>query len=426
MQPKIYIASEHGIDRDLIDSDALFVLNKLREAGFVAYLVGGSVRDLLIKRKPKDYDISTSAQPEQIKRLFHRSCLLIGRRFRLAHIRFGKKIIEVATFRSGDNESDLIIHDNQWGSPEEDVLRRDFTINGLCYDAATDTVIDYVGGWEDIRKGILRTIGHPVVRFKQDPVRMIRLLKFRARFGFDIDPITISALIECRMELVKSSPARILEEFFRMLESGASSPFFRLMTEYGFLEMLFPVLTEFLKSEHGDEIHEFLLGADRINQHFGPAALERPVLAACLLFPIVEREMKSQYIDQNLTPHMGEIMMLTSSMIKNVVTSSFSHFPRRISATMGFILSTQYRLTPPSGKRNYRLRLFKHKEFVQALKFLKLRTLVDEELIEAYTSWKKIYRQHERHGDRRPHPHHLPVHKSQHHAAKEQHHAPQS
>ena len=135
MEPKIFLAKDHQIDQNLIDPDALFVLNKLIDAGFTAYLVGGSVRDLIQKTKPKDFDISTSALPEQIKHIFRKNCILIGRRFRLAHIRFGSKIFEVSTFRAGDStDSDLIIRDNQWGTPEQDVLRRDFTINGLFYD----------------------------------------------------------------------------------------------------------------------------------------------------------------------------------------------------------------------------------------------------------------------------------------------------
>ncbi|HEV8052617.1 MAG TPA: polynucleotide adenylyltransferase PcnB, partial [Parachlamydiaceae bacterium] len=190
VQPKIYHATDHDISLALIDPDAIQILKRLKEAGFLAYLVGGSVRDLLVKKQPKDYDISTSARPEQIKQVFQRNCLLIGRRFRLAHIRFGHRIFEVSTFRSGENDSDLIVHDNCWGSPEEDVMRRDFTMNGLFYDPCNHTVIDYVGGWQDIHNNLLKTIGDPVVRFKQDPVRMIRLLKFQSRFDFKIDPQT--------------------------------------------------------------------------------------------------------------------------------------------------------------------------------------------------------------------------------------------
>ena len=183
MQPKIYSIDEHRLPHEKIDDQAYYVIMKLRNNGHKAYLVGGGVRDLLINVRPKDFDISTSATPEEVKKCF-RNCILIGRRFRLAHVRFGKKIIEVATFRAGETENiDLIVRDNIWGTEEEDVLRRDFTINGLFYDPENHTIIDYVNGYEDIEKKIIRTIGNPSVRFKQDPVRMIRLLKFYARFG---------------------------------------------------------------------------------------------------------------------------------------------------------------------------------------------------------------------------------------------------
>ena len=186
MRPNIYRPEDHDINTGIIDRDALHVIEKLKKAGYEAFLVGGSVRDLLTQHRPKDYDVSTSADPDQIKRLFGRQCLLIGRRFRLAHIRFGHKIIEVATFRKGETSDALITRDNEWGTAAEDVLRRDFTINGLFYDPTDHSVIDYVGGWEDIQSHTLRSIGDAAVRFRQDPVRMIRLLKFHARFGFTI------------------------------------------------------------------------------------------------------------------------------------------------------------------------------------------------------------------------------------------------
>lgn len=406
MQPKVYSVSDHDIQPSWVDSDALFILEKLRSAGFVAYLVGGSVRDLLLKRTPKDFDISTSARPEQIKQLFHRSCLLIGRRFRLAHIRFGHKIIEVSTFRSGDNESDLILQDNQWGTPEQDVLRRDFTINGLFYDPATHTIIDYVGGWEDIHKNTLRVIGDPETRFKQDPVRMIRLLKFRARFGFEISPEARHALIRCRDEITKSSQARILEEILRMLESGASAPFFSLMLESGLLELLNPFLASFLKSSHGKEVQFYLTSADKINLSMSKNSLDRSVLTSCLLFPIIVHELKKQYLDHDRIPHIGEVMMMTTSVLKRFDTASFVRFPRRMTAIMGGLLSTQYRLTPLSGKRHLHPKMFRNKDFPEALAFLKIRALVDKGLIETYTSWKTLHKQHVHQKDRHGHHHH--------------------
>jgi len=412
VQPKIYTFNQHEIDHLLIDSDALYVLHKLANAGHKAYLVGGSVRDLILKQTPKDYDISTSARPEEIKHLFHRSCLLIGRRFRLAHIRFKHKVIEVSTFRSGDNESDLILHDNQWGSPEEDVMRRDFTMNGLYYDSATHTIIDYVDGWDDIQNKLLRTIGDPLIRFKQDPVRMIRLLKFRARFGFEIEALSKKALMQCRNEIVKSSPARILEELFRMLESGSATSFFYLMVKAGLLELLFPSLAQFLASPRGEEVYRFLKTVDYINQNGGKNLLERSVLASCLLFPILQEEMNQQFLNHSQTPHMGDIMMLTSTVIKEVVTSSFTHFPRRLSSTIGFILAMQYRLTPLSGKRHCHPKLLRNKEFIFALKFLKLRSLVDKTLDDTYSQCKSQWKQQVKHGFKRSHP---PVHSPAHH-----------
>lgn len=420
MQPKIYFAQEHGIDPSLIDLDALYILEKLRQAGFTAYLVGGSVRDLLIKKVPKDCDISTSARPEQIKAIFQRRCILIGRRFRLAHIRFGHKIIEVSTFRSGENDSDLIIQDNVWGTPEEDVLRRDFTMNGLFYDSSNHSIIDFVGGWEDIRQGVLRTIGEPEVRFKQDPVRLLRLIKFYARYHqFKIDSLTEQAIHVCREEIIKSSSARILEEVFRMLESGASAAFFRLLAEYNILSILFPKLMQTMRTPHGKLIFHYLACADQLYQYKNKNTLDRAVLASCLIFPLLERELDRQYLSKKHIPHIGEITLVASSLIKEFLVQAFSHFPRRISSIMVSILVAQYRLTPLSGKRHYREKLFRHKDFSLALKFLKLRALVDAQWVDVYTSIRNQYRQMQHQGERKPHP--APHHRHHHHARQEPH-----
>lgn len=403
MQPKIYSVTDHDIDPTLIDRDALHVLQRLRDAGYIAYLVGGSVRDLLVKRRPKDYDISTSARPEQIKALFSRNCLLIGRRFRLAHVRFGHKILEVSTFRSGENDSDLIVHDNEWGTPEQDVLRRDFTINGLFYDASNHTVIDYVGGWEDIHRKMLRTIGDPMTRFKQDPVRMIRLLKFRARFDFDIEVDARKALVKCREEILKSSPARVLEEFLRMLESGASSSFLMLLHESGLLNLLIPSLHQFLKSDQSDRIYQHLYVIDHLTRENNNHPMDRGLLCACLLFPLFEAEMKAKFIDPGFVPHLGEITMESNSLVKSVVATSFSHFPKRLSSSMSFILATQYRLVPVSGKRHVRSKWFSDHDFRLSLILLKVRAAVDPSLQDTYDWWRGVAMQHERPHDKQFH-----------------------
>src|SRR5262252_7820681 len=210
--PRIVPRAEHPISRALIDPDALKVLYRLRQADHIAYLVGGSVRDLLLGRRPKDFDIGTSAHPHQVKKLF-RNCWIIGRRFRLAHVKFGNKVIEVATFRrqlapgeevvaegvpapdpSTADGKRLIHHDNTFGTPEEDAFRRDFTVNALAYDIATFSIIDYVGGLEDLRAGIVRSIGDPKVRIHEDPVRMLRAVALASRLDFAIDPPLESAI----------------------------------------------------------------------------------------------------------------------------------------------------------------------------------------------------------------------------------------
>jgi poly(A) polymerase len=404
VQPTIYHASDHDIDHALIDPDAIQVIKRLRDGGYSAYLVGGSVRDLLIKRSPKDYDISTSARPEEIKQIFQRQCLLIGRRFRLAHVRFGHKIMEVATFRTGENDSDLITHDNVWGTEEEDVKRRDFTINGLFYDPATHTVIDYVGGWDDIHKGLLRTIGSPAMRFKQDPVRMLRLLKFRARFGFDIDPAARTALRECCQEIVKSSPARLLEEIFKMLESGASAPFISLMNQAHLLPQLFPLISDALNGPVGQQMLLMLAGCDKENKRHPKMPLDRGLLIAALLYPIVQQQIEGEFIQHGHSPHLGDISTVISNVIKDHLLGAFSHFPRRIAAIAAFVLTTQYRLTPAGNKRYAPGRIARYKEFELGLALLKVRALVDKSLMSTYEQWKVHHRQEKLHNTHRAHP----------------------
>ena len=388
VQPKVYSLDQHQISADAINSDALRVITTLQDHGHTAYLVGGGVRDLLAGQIPKDFDISTSARPEEIKAIFRRNCVLIGRRFRLAHIRFGPHILEVSTFRAGDTEDgDLIVRDNTWGDPEEDVLRRDFTMNGLFYDPREQTVIDYVGGCEDIEKRLLRTIGEPDVRFRQDPVRMIRLLKFRARFGFDIDEQAMEGLQRCYREIAKSAPARILEELFRMLESGAAEPFFRLMTEERFLDILLPWLSHFLKGPHAEKVYAYLREIDQANRSSEKGPLPRAVLACCLVWPILEQEIQQQFLDKGREPHLGNVIELTTALLSAITNSSFSCFTRRIRTSMHYILHIQYRLTPFQEGRVKKNRLAAQNEFPYAVQFLKLRASINPEFEKAYDSW---------------------------------------
>jgi poly(A) polymerase len=397
VEPKIYNANEQGISQDKIDTQALYVITKLQQAGHQAYLVGGGVRDLLVNRTPKDYDISTSARPEEIKRIFPRNCLIIGRRFRLAHIRFGKKILEVSTFRAGDAGDDsLIIHDNEWGSPAEDAARRDFTINGLFYDPTHEKIIDYVGGCADVSKGVIRTIGVSDVRFRQDPVRMIRLLKFLARFDFEADEETMRSLRECREELQKSSPARVLEEMFKMLESGASSDFFDLMEEHKLLDLVFPWLARFLRGPFREDILGLLGALDQCVDESNGSLPDRSVQLACLLFPLVERELAKKFDMQNSPPHLGQIMELTTHLVEGIAHTSFPSFPRRIRVSCEYLMNMQYRLLPSKQKKSsLRPKMVQHYEFAFAIQFLKVRSMINPDLAGIYDEWKHVLEQAE-------------------------------
>ena len=388
MKQTIYPFETHRLPIEKVDSDALFVMEKLRKAGFTAYLVGGSVRDLLLNHIPKDFDISTSAEPEQIRKLF-RNALLIGRRFRLAHIRFGHHVLEVSTFRSGNNEADtLILRDNEWGSPEEDVLRRDFTINGLFYDSANQTVIDYVGGYSDIEKRYLRTIGQPFLRFKQDPVRMLRLLKFKARFGFEIDHEAHIALLETRHEITKSSPARVLEELLRMLESGASKSFLQLLSDYGFLQLLLPEVAAFLELPEGQEIYSYLQEVDANCYHVNMPPVDRAVLLCNILFPMFQKRIQTRYLDREKHPHLGEIQDQAYDLVGEVF-QSFLQIPRKIKMEVDSTLTCQYRLTPLDKKKLSHLKITSDPNFFLALQFLEIRSFIEPGLQKLWEDWQE-------------------------------------
>jgi poly(A) polymerase len=250
---------------DQIDPDAVRVVKQLRRFGHAAYLVGGCVRDLLLGLRPKDFDVVTDATPNEIKRIFHNS-RIIGRRFRLAHIFYGPKTIETATFRANPREledddgdgaeaesGDLLIRrDNVFGTPEDDARRRDFTINGLFYDIETGQVIDHVSGMADLEARLVRTIGDPDIRFREDPIRILRAVKFAARCDLAIEPETYRRLLEHRGEIAKCAQARVSEEFYRLLRGGAAKRSMELLVETELLELLTPEIARGLKGEPAD------------------------------------------------------------------------------------------------------------------------------------------------------------------------------
>ncbi|MPZ16594.1 MAG: polynucleotide adenylyltransferase PcnB [Luteitalea sp.] len=319
-EPTILPRSEHGLSRRDIDPDALKVLYRLHRHGFTAYLVGGSVRDPLLGRRPKDFDIGTSAHPYQVKRLF-RNCWVIGRRFRLAHVRFGNKTIEVATFRRTlpagtetepplvsphagtagsdkpataaprpsaardlDPASRIVRRDNTFGTPEEDAFRRDFTINGLFYDIATFSIIDYVGGLRDLEARAVRSIGSPDERFQEDPVRMLRAVVLASRLDFILDPAIPEAIRRHAPLIAQSAPARLLDEYYKILRSGAARLSFARLADSGLLYHLTPeLLTGDLASlERSLEV----LDSYRARFAQAPDTLTNTILMGTLLVPL--------------------------------------------------------------------------------------------------------------------------------------------
>jgi poly(A) polymerase len=349
----------HPIDLERIDPDAVKVLRRLTRAGYTAYLVGGGVRDLLLDRRPKDFDIATSARPNEVRNLF-RNCRIIGRRFRLAHILFGGgKVIETATFRkdptealdlaegeaqeefaafdagedaseaSSDGESEnpldgtalvprrkkrdddadlLIRHDNVFGEPHEDAIRRDFTINGLFYDLEREEVIDYVGGMTDLERRVVRTIGEPDVRFREDPIRMLRAIKFSARCDLGLSPEVYDAIIDNRQELEKSAPPRVLEEVLRLLRGGAAHRSIWLAWDTGMLHVVLPELAAYLDDQGAgtEALFGRLRAIDARTRDFG-VPTDAVLLAALLLEPTEEAmdgesDLVSAYDDFIATP----------------------------------------------------------------------------------------------------------------------------
>jgi len=320
VEPVIISRAQHTISRRDIDPDALKVLYRLQQSKFDAYLVGGGVRDLLLGRRPKDFDIATNAHPYQIKKLF-RNCWIIGRRFRLAHVKFGQKTIEVATFRRNvpdpgpddvedapvvvasspapqddiRRENDGIIRrDNTFGTPEEDAFRRDFTVNALAYDISTYSIIDYVGGLADLEQRVIRSIGDPKVRFVEDPVRMLRAAVFSARLGFSIDPLVLEAIAELRPLIAQAAAPRLLEEYYKILRSGYAEASFRTLESLGLLELMTPELRE---SSQGpsDDVWDSLARLDAYRRRFdaAPPELTNAILMGALLVPagLIERRL---------------------------------------------------------------------------------------------------------------------------------------
>jgi poly(A) polymerase len=365
-----------------IDSDALRVVQRLRHYKHKAYLVGGCVRDLLLGRKPKDFDVATSATPNEIRRCF-RNCRIIGRRFRLAHVFFGRKIIETATFRSnpratedepgeagteekagrvgsqpaletnhlpslppqGSPVDDLLIrHDNVFGSEEEDARRRDFTINGLFFDVESATVIDHVNGLPDLEARLVRTIGDPDIRFREDPVRILRAVKFAARCDLAIEPETYRLMMEHKAELAKCAQARVTEEFYRLLRAGAARRSFELLVETGLLEFLLPELAQIWRNDvedpqvkqRIDRFWAYLRALDESIAARGAPPSDAMILATLLLPPLREALSPDAVPAHNMAQVVGESVQPILDRLK--ASRRDSELCRQILLTLRYLL----------------------------------------------------------------------------------------
>ena len=376
---------QHTISRKDISENALKVLYRLNKAGYEAYLVGGGVRDLLLGKKPKDFDVTTSATPEQVRKLF-RNCRLVGRRFRLAHVMFGPEIIEVATFRghheagasdrttSQRGQNGMLLRDNIFGSIEEDAQRRDFTINSLYYSVADFTVRDYVGGMQDLQEGLIRLIGSPETRYREDPVRMLRAVRFAAKLNMRISPETAEPIPRLATLINDVPPARLFEEALKLLQAGYGFETYNLLREYNLFQPLFPTITRYF-TENGDSpmermIAQVLKNTDtriRNDMRVNPAFL----FAAMFWYPLLETA-------QRITQESGLAYYDAFALAANDVLDEGCRtlaIPKRITTLVRDIWQLQLRMSRRQGKRAWKL--MEHPKFRAAFDLLSLRAEIE-------------------------------------------------
>ncbi|MEX0448644.1 polynucleotide adenylyltransferase PcnB [Spiribacter sp. 221] len=390
IEPTIIPRDQHAISRSQISERALTVLYRLKNAGYGAYLVGGGVRDLSLGREPKDFDVATDATPDEVKALF-RNCRLIGRRFRLAHVHWGPEIIEVATFRAlspppadddgGDRvvEDGMILRDNIYGTIEEDALRRDFTINALYYNIADFSVVDYAGGMADLQAGRLRLIGDPAVRYREDPVRMLRAVRFAAKLGFTIDAGTAEPIPRMADLLDDIPPARLFDEVLKLFMAGQGVETFEALRQHGLFRYLFPASDTALDDDEHGQLITFIARAlestdRRVNE-------ERPVtpafLFAALLWPAILAQLPGGRLQPGVDRELFE-QSVTEALERQLRQVAI---PKRFAMPMREIWALQPRFDTRSEKKAKRL--FSHPRFRAAYDFLLLRGeagLVDREL----------------------------------------------
>lgn len=383
---------QHTISRKDISPNALRVLYRLRESGFGAYLVGGAVRDLLVGGHPKDFDVATSATPEEVKALF-RNCRLIGRRFRLAHVVFGREIIEVATFRaniddgSGDRELDngRLVRDNVYGTIEDDAIRRDFTCNALYYAIEDFSVRDYCGGFEDVQARLMKLIGDPELRYQEDPVRMLRAVRLAAKLNFDIEAGTAEPIPRLAGLLSEAAPARLFEEILKLFLSGHGVASFEGLERYGLLGALFPESAAALRSNRSGALRAMVM--EGLRNTDARVANDEPVspafLFALLLWPAFCRTLMGLQA-QGVQPEDAQRRAadrVTLHQLERVA------LPRRFSLPMQEIWLLQTRFSSRQRKRVFRT--LSHPRFRAAFDFLVLRQFASADHAADVEFWRE-------------------------------------
>jgi poly(A) polymerase len=376
----------HTLSRSMISKSAVSVLYKLHNAGYQAFLVGGGVRDVLVGRRPKDFDVVTNALPEQVRSLF-RHCRLIGRRFVLAHVYFGDEIVEVATFRaqhdkSGDGviQDGRIIRDNVYGTIDEDAWRRDFTINALYYDISDFALLDYTGGMKDLDDGVIRLIGDPIQRYQEDPVRMLRAIRFAAKLKFTIDASTSAPIFQLPHLLKDVNTSRLYEEILKLFFSGHSLQSFNLLRDYKLFDHLFPQTAACLNNPDALTLlnHVFKNTDERL-------MLQKPVSPAFLFAALLW-----QPLQQQITKYLAEGRTEQDSLFaasRDILTRQVQRvgIPKRVSLVIHEIWLMQPRLTRRKSKRNFAL--LEHGSFKAGYDFLLLRASAGETSVDEYAKW---------------------------------------
>lgn len=402
--------SEHNISRKHISDNALKVLYRLHKEGFDAYLVGGCVRDLLLGREPKDFDVVTDADPEQIKKIF-RNCRLIGRRFRLAHVHFGLEVIEVATFRAASvlqddkqvlNKEGRLLRDNVYGTIEEDVWRRDFTVNALYYNIKDFSVVDYVGGMTDHRAASLRLIGDPVVRFREDPVRLLRAVRFAVKLGFSLHQDCINAMHHAAELLASIPPARLYDETLKLFMSGYALQTFEMLRHYGLFQMLFPDTENSLASEDEHFPRMLLI---RALENSDKRIAEGKSVTAYFLFAAFLWQPLQQLTHAKLATGMLEFAAYSQAIDEIISRQVHSTaLPRHITLAMRELWSLQPKFNTRLGAKPSRL--LTHPRFRAAYDFLVLRAETggaDQELAAWWTSYQTASETEQRRMTQPPH-----------------------